>query len=168
MVMSLALAISISTLGACTFYHPQPAGEPVSLVESDVVGTWQRQQTGEVMTFAPDGSFVATNLPYQLFTGFFEDSLPPGFNPDQDKLPASGEWLLGPAGQSDDEPKYLLILLPDTIAGLANRDSFELRPEIVSNTLVISFYIGDPDLRNRIVYERCEGTCHPHPSWPGH
>lgn len=157
--LTIILAINVPILSACAFYHPEPPGESVSVVESDIVGTWQHQETREVITFAPDKSFVATNLPYQLFTGFFEDSLPLGFNPDQDKLPASGEWLLGPVGQSEDEPKYLLILLPDTIAERANSDSFELRPELEDNTLVISFYIGDPDLRNRIVYERCESAC---------
>jgi len=49
----------------------------------------------DTITFADDGTFKATNLPYEMFLG--NRSLPPSFDPATDRLDDTGTWQLSEA-----------------------------------------------------------------------
>jgi hypothetical protein len=163
MVWKQAVSMTAGALVLAGCLHAGgPSGYLAPITESAVVGTWQDKQTGQVLRFDADGSFTATDLPYQMLANH-PSGLPQGFDPDKDKLQAVGEWLLGPLGQPEGTPRYRVLLLPDTVAGQRSQASFELVAERESETapFVLSIYIGDPDLDNRIVYERCTAPCAP-------
>lgn len=143
---------------ACIGPHRVTSRPSADLDESDVVGEWRNLENGAMLDFEGDGDFTATNLPYQMFDEFPED-LPPGFDPAADKLPASGEWLLRRPIGSDNGPRNRITLRIALLSGRENRGSFNLRAEQQGSAVVIAYYVGDPDLQNRIVYERCEPSC---------
>jgi len=104
--------------------------------------------------------FTATNLPYQKFQGFTNPLLPSGFDPGRDKLPASGEWEVSrPIGASAG-PRTILDLIVRMLAGASVGVALQMRAERVgSGPITLSFYIGDPDLSNKVSYQKCDANC---------
>jgi hypothetical protein len=141
---------AIAALAACFSQDPAPPRGLVDLHDTDVIGAWRNVATGEVLRFEADGQFTTANLPYQMYEHYFPEDLPRDFDPAQDKLPASGEWLLGRALGNPEGPRNTITLRVHTLAGSANRTSFDLRAEVHNGVVFIAYYIGDPDLGNRI------------------
>lgn len=146
------LLFSVVVLSGCVLLQPVPEGEPVDLTMSDVVGVWCKVLSDDTIVFHADGTFEATNLPYQMLARF--DLLPPDFDPEQDRLPAHGRWELGPLGQTADVRKNRVTVAPEVVAGRPDSGAYQLRAEKVGGVLTLSYYLGDPDLGNRIRYER--------------
>jgi hypothetical protein len=150
------LAATAVILAGCFAGGASSTAEPVGMTESDLVGTWQ-DRSGAVIVFDQDGDFTATNLPYQEFPKF-EGVLPPGFEPEADQLPASGWWSLSPPLGAPSGPDISVDLHVRELAGHPSATGLHLRSEKDGANTVLTFYIGDPDLNNRFVYEKCAGA----------
>jgi hypothetical protein len=123
-----------------------------------VIGTWQNRPTGAKLVFDADGTFTATDLPYQEFEEF-DGVLPPGFDPELDKLPGSGSWSANPPFGSTEAPRSRVELFVKSLAGRPTSGSVDLRAERAGPEVVLTFTIDDPDLRNLVMYEKCDGAC---------
>ncbi|MBQ0897862.1 hypothetical protein KBX37_33280 [Micromonospora sp. U56] len=123
------------------------------MTESELVGTWIEERDDSVLVFKSDHLFTATNLPHHMFDAFPED-LPPGFQPGRDKLPAEGRWFLGNPGRIHD-----IGIDIDVLAASANGGRYILRWERSDGGLTVNYYVGDPDLENRITYRKCQKDC---------
>lgn len=137
--------------------HPRVLAD---LTESDVVGSWQEARGGAVITFTAEGLFEASDLPEEkLFDT--EENYPPGFDPKRDRLPGSGDWHLNTGMGPADGPRFDVLLavreMPGQPAGQAGGISLEAERE--GDAVVLVFYLGDPDVNNRVVYEKCNGKC---------
>ncbi|HEU0239027.1 MAG TPA: hypothetical protein VFR11_07065 [Micromonosporaceae bacterium] len=82
------------------------------------------------MTFKPDGSFAAVQLPVQIFA---RDLFLGPFT-------GSGNWTLVPAKEND--AQHLRLTLGPTVIDSVGIDQH-------SGTVRIYFWIGDPDVENR-------------------
>jgi hypothetical protein len=111
-----------------------------------------------MLGLAEDSRFVAAALPYQVFQNF-PGVLPDGFDPQRDRLDGSGQWSLEASREDRDGPRNHVTLHVRMLAGRAVAGSVELRAERQNSSVVLAFYLGDPDLRNRYVYHKCPTAC---------
>ncbi|GAA0481161.1 hypothetical protein Ade02nite_56410 [Paractinoplanes deccanensis] len=131
---------------------------PADLSAPDVAGSWREARGGAVLTFTADGRFAASNVPYEEIPHYEED-LPPGFDVTRDRLPASGDWHLTTGLGPPDGPRSTVLLAVRELAGKPAAVGLSLTAESAGDAVVLVFSLGDPDLDNRIVYERCDGDC---------
>jgi hypothetical protein len=99
---------------------------------------------GGVLTFASDGAFTATTLPYQLLSSIDPALLPPGFQR-TDPVPAVGTWRIArPIGQPDGPHSQVRLPIHE-IAGQAKNVELALRGEMRDSKIILFFTIGGPD-----------------------
>jgi hypothetical protein len=153
------LAVLVILAGCYFGCDPGPVADTrADLTTSDVVGDWVDPVKGGVLTFADDGVFTATTLPYQLLSSINPALLPPGFQR-TDPLPAVGTWRIArPVGQPD-SPHSQVRLPIHEIAGRPKNVEVALRGEVRDGKTILYFTIGDPDSNVRVDYEKCEGPC---------
>jgi hypothetical protein len=154
----VSLVVAALMVTACTPGANSSTDDRVDMKEADLVGTWQRDEPGGALTFEPDGDFLATGLPYELFRNF-TGVLPPGFDPERDSLDGTGSWTLKAPRTDRSGPRNHVYLDVATLSGRPVATGADLRVERQGSAIVLTFYIGDPDLNNRIVYNKCKGDC---------
>jgi len=155
---SLVALLTIAALSGC---FPGQSGLPdtrVDLTPAELAGVWRERGGAAEMVFGQDGTFTATDLPYQEFQDF-PGVLPDGFDPAADKLPGAGKWeLLPPLGNSAG-PLTTVYLHVRMLAGRPSTTGTQVRAErFGSGPVLLSFYLGDPDLNDKIVYEKVAGS----------
>jgi hypothetical protein len=158
---SLVVAAALLMVG-CIPERPLPPGEPVDLTPNDLVGAWHDTEADGMLVFESDGTFTATNLPPEMFWAFPEQ-LPPGFNATRHTLPATGEWEIIAPITNPDGLKNSITFRIHFLAGREIRSSRTLFARRLDGNVILNYYVGDPDLNVRIVYERCHSKC-PTPS----
>lgn len=153
------LGVLIVLTGCVIGRGPGPVEDMrANLTTADVVGDWVDPVKGGVLTFASDGAFTATTLPYQLLSSINPALLPPGFQ-SSDPVPAVGTWRIArPIGQPDG-PQSQVRLPIHQIAGRPKNVEVALRGEVRDGKTILYFTIGDPDENVRVDYEKCEGPC---------
>ncbi|GIH07836.1 hypothetical protein Rhe02_59030 [Rhizocola hellebori] len=67
-------------------------GDPVDMKPADLIGTWT-SGTDRSIVFGEDGTFTASNLPYEAF----DDFVPDDFDPTS-QIDGSGTWALESPG----------------------------------------------------------------------
>ena len=135
-----------------------PSGQRVlaDLTESDVVGSWQDARDGSVLTFTADGRFKASHLRKIVY---YQKDLPPGFDVAKDRLPGSGDWYLDPGRGRAAGVRSTVSLAIRELAGRPASIGLPLDAVHEGDAVVLITYLGDPDLNNRIVYQKCQGKC---------
>jgi hypothetical protein len=108
---------------------------------------------GSAIDFASDGTFTSTALPHQLFDDF-PGVLPTDFDPAHDDVSACGRWSLSAPAVDPNGPKDHVSLFVTSLMGRRVSGGADLRAESDGSSVVLVFYIGDPDLRNRYVYRQ--------------
>jgi hypothetical protein len=153
---SLVLLAVLLTLSGC--FLGSSGGHPADLADADVIGAW-RDAKGAVLTFQADGTFAATDMPYQLFTGFSHRMLPEGYDPQRDRLPANGWWKVDWDVGKSSGPRNHVDLNVKLLAGKEVRTGLDLIAQRQDGDIVLFFFIGDPDSNNRVVYHKCADDC---------
>jgi hypothetical protein len=151
LVAAAAILVGCAVGGA-----PRSPSEPMEITEANVVGTWQDDH-GATLVFEQGGNFRGSNLPHQELEGF--SAMPSPFDPATDRLPASGWWSLSPSIGAPSGPPMEVVLHVRQVAGRRAAVALRMRAERQNSDAVLTFYIGDPDLKDRIVYKRCDQTC---------
>lgn len=156
----LAVAAVVGLAG-CSLLNRPPSSPPVddrvNLTPVTATGIWQSPRGGTI-TVSENGRFAAVGLPYQVFA-VYPGVLPSNFDKDHDVITASGTWSLdAPIGDLNG-PRNQLTLHTREVMGRPDSGSVALRAEMQGSDVVMSFYIGDPDLNNRIVYTKCTSNC---------
>ncbi|WP_200212460.1 hypothetical protein [Micromonospora coerulea] len=155
----LVAAVALVVAAGCFGAGPDSSSRQtdIDLKAADVVGVWQNDKDGSVLQFDENGSFAATNLPYQKFIEF--GVLPDGFDGKRDKLPGSGRWSTDTALGYPEGPQSVVNLRVRVLAGRSTAGSIPVEAEGRDGETVLVFYVGDPDLNNRILYRRCLQGC---------
>jgi hypothetical protein len=123
------------------------------LGDDDVTGTWHTS-SGAVLTFRADGTFDATDLPYQLFTGFGKPVLPDGFDPQHDQLPAAGSWKVDHNPAKTAGPRTHVVLHVFQLAGRPQGIEVAMVGRERDGHLELYFFVGDPDSNDLVVYQK--------------
>ena len=114
-------------------------GDPVDMRPTDLVGTWVSGKSRAIV-FDEDGTFAASDLPYEVFDEF----VPNGFDP-ADQLDGSGTWSLEtPIGASHGRKSHVHLRfdrLADTSAALGGPDLSALRQD-EGVVYLVFFYVG--------------------------
>jgi hypothetical protein len=125
----------------------------LDLKPADLIGAWKDSRRGGVLIFTETG-FTGDDLGYMFIP--FPDDLPPGFDQKRDRAAGAGRWQLGPALADPHGPNDYVRLNFETIAGNRVFASInKLEAQRRGSAIVLVYYIGDPDLNDRIVYTRC-------------
>jgi hypothetical protein len=143
----LALLFLLAACGVLT-----QSAAPV-LKDSDVTGSWHNAK-GAVLTFRADGTFDATDLPYQLFSGFGVPLLPDGFDPQHDQLPATGSWKVDHNPAKTAGPRSHVVLHVQQLATKPVGTEVALVGRKKDGELELYFFVGDPDSNNLDVYQK--------------
>ena len=135
----LAYAAILIVAGACAMGEIlTDYGDPVDMRPADLVGTWVSGKDRSIV-FDEDGTFAASNLPYELFDEF----VPEGFNP-ADQLDGCGTWSLEVPISASHDRKSKVALSFDRLAGTevasAGPSPSALRQDGV--VYLIFFYVG--------------------------
>ncbi|WP_433363625.1 hypothetical protein ACQPZX_32480 [Actinoplanes sp. CA-142083] len=134
-----------------------PAGDKRAEVsQSQLGGTWQATGGG-VISFTEDGTFLASDLPHQMFDGF-TNVLPPDYRPGRDKLRAAGSWELRAGLGDPDGPKNHVYLHVRELFGHEAAGGTDLEAEQGKDGVVLTYYAVDPDLNQRITWTKCSET----------
>jgi hypothetical protein len=123
------------------------------LSDEDVTGTWHTS-SGAVLTLRADGTFEATDLPYQLFTGFGKPVLPDGFEPQHDQLPAAGSWKVDHNPAKTAGPRTHVVLHVFQLASRPEGIEIAMVGRERDEHLELYFFIGDPDSNDLVVYQK--------------
>jgi len=162
LAVRLLAFVCLAALTGCAPFNSPPGQRPPDLKRADVIGAWKDSRRGGVLVFTA-GRFVGDDLGF-MFTPF-PDDLPPGFDQKRDRAAGLGEWQLGPALADPDGPDDYVRLNFQMIAGREVRASInKLEAQTRGSSVVLVFYIGDPDLNDEIVYSRCPDCPTPAPS----
>jgi hypothetical protein len=90
--------LGVLLLGGCGWAGTVAGDNPdynVPLTPAQVVGVWSNKEFGGAITFAADGTFTATDLPYEAYVENSQ-STPPGFDGPHAHLNDRGSWKLEP------------------------------------------------------------------------
>jgi hypothetical protein len=151
------LSVVLVVLGCSFGEELQDPGDPVDMTPSSLAGTWHGG-TQRFITFQPDGTFSAVNLPVPPF----QDAVGRGFDPKHDRLDGAGTWALPdpPVGPSP-RVHSTVHLSFDHLAGrrvyFDGPDLAALRPGD-GNVYLVFFYVGDEG-NSTTGYLKCTGDC---------
>ncbi|MBQ1049726.1 hypothetical protein KBX50_14790 [Micromonospora sp. C51] len=152
-----ALVLAVVMLGGC-FVGGAPARDNrADLTAGDLVGAWQ-DDAGDGLVFREAGEFSATNLPYEEFEDF-QSALPRNFDPVGDKLDAVGVWDTATSREDPDGPTNRVKLHVKELGGRQVSVGAEMYAETRDGIITLAFYVGDPDLRDRKIYRKCDTAC---------
>jgi hypothetical protein len=82
-----------------------------------------------------------------------------GNGDNEDVITASGTWSLDASIGDLNGPRNQLTLHTREVMGRPDSGSVALRAQMQGSDVVVSFYIGDPDLNDRVVYTKCTSNC---------
>ncbi|GIM91116.1 lipoprotein [Paractinoplanes toevensis] len=157
----LGLLLAVALTG-CTPVGAPPQPPAPDLERADLIGAWKDSERGGVLTFTAE-RFAGDDLGFMFVP--FPDDLPAGFDQKRDRAAGLGEWELGPSLADPDGPDDYVRLNFLMIAGREVRASInKLEAQTRGSSVVLVFYVGDPDLNDRIVYSRCPECPAPTPS----
>ncbi|MBQ0901307.1 hypothetical protein [Micromonospora sp. U21] len=152
LIRAAAMVLTAVMLGGCFFGSASTGDDRADLVSGDLVGVWQNN-AGDTLTFEQNGQFAANNLPYEEFEDF-PGALPGDFDPVRDKLPASGSWEVAASREDPSGPRNRVKLYVKELAGRPAAVGAEMWAEKQDQSVVLAFYIGDPDLRDRRLFQK--------------
>jgi hypothetical protein len=159
------LTLAVVALGACLmalsgcFVPAMPAEDNrADMTAEDLVGVWRDSSGTRVLVFEEGGDFAADGLPYEMFDGF-RNVLPDSADSKHDQLTGSGWWSLEPSHVDLDGPASYVALHFRKVADRVTSGVIRIRAERAGESIVLAYYVGDPDLDSRIVYERCKADC---------
>jgi hypothetical protein len=167
LLLALLVAVVVPTLG-CAAIDPGP-DLSVELTEADVMGTWRNDQFDGSITFAADGTFRATNVPYEFFFPY-DASPPPTFDPKHDRVDDTGTWTLtGPDPEHPERRRVIVRAHFQDVPALTNHgrgaDMGAERLPDGATGLVLLIYSAHPRFENgRYIYRKVGGTPTPAPS----
>lgn len=127
-------------IGACSFGETMADyGDPVDMRPADLVGTWN-SGTDRSIVFSEDGTFTASNLPYEAFDDFVPDEFIPGSQVD-----GSGTWTLVSPATKPDGPASTVALSFQRLAGSKVRSAGPNLSALRQDDVVylVFFYVGD-------------------------
>ena len=109
--MAAALLAVLATAGCGIADAVDPSGgdRNIPLTTADVVGTWRNAQFGGTLSFAADGTFSATEVPYEVYLA--GHATPAGFDPAHDRLDDRGTWRLVGAYPGDQSSRMVTVTL---------------------------------------------------------
>jgi hypothetical protein len=123
------------------------------LSDGDVTGVWHNDRAA-ALTFHPDGTFEATDLPYQLFEGFSKPLLPDGFNPQHDKLPSTGSWKVDHNPAKTSGPRTHVVMVVQRLVTKQVGTEIAMVGRRNNDRLELYFFVGDPDSNNLDIYRK--------------
>jgi hypothetical protein len=128
----------------------------VNLATTDLVGTWSHGP-GSTIEFRSDGGFTAIGLPRDVFAGF--TNVLPSSAPATASIDGTGTWDLGPSREDRTGPHNHIGLNFIELMGRSSRGGLELTAIRRGSSVVLAFYLIDPDLNDTYSYARCGTAC---------
>jgi hypothetical protein len=152
-VSALALVLS---LAGCSLFGPLPPDNRVNLAKTDLVGTWSHGP-GSTIEFRSDGGFTAIGLPRDAFAGF--TNVLPSSAPPTASIDAIGTWELGPSREDRTGPNNHIGLNITELMGRSSSGGLELTAIRRGSSVVLAFFLIDPDINDTYSYTRCGTAC---------
>jgi len=137
-LFALVTVVLLSGCGPADSLDPTAPDNGIPLTSATLAGTWQDARHDATFSFAADGTFTATNLPYQLYLNGSQTALP-GFDPAHDRIDDHGTWTLTTSFPGESPPKEAA---PAILRGLAEEPTQTRPPARPSGT-------GAPLVRRR-------------------
>jgi len=108
-LFALVTVVLLSGCGPVDSLDPTAPDNGIPLTPATLAGTWQDARHDATFSFAADGTFTATNLPYQLYLNGSQTALP-GFDPAHDRIDDHGTWTLTTSFPGESPPTRLVLV----------------------------------------------------------